>query len=335
MTILSGVGAGSGIASGIVAHVSVERGRPRLDPELIEQLLQRRMSALEPLNVVLLVEDAALALLISLPPGGRLVGIVGELPQELPLAPEGVALVCGVGPARALAPDGTLVIVEPERGRVLLDPSARELARLQRDARPRLRLDGDSVPARTLGGREVAVWGEAYSLEEAEEALAAGADGLLYLAPLTSWDDALELARLVGGGDLTIGPGLTPGETVRLAARTALRLAVPTETDTDSLKDDWDSAQGDLAETNERTGLPRLTLRTFAPPPGPSAYDEILLEQLYLPDDLLSLPPLYLRLGTEAEDLAPLEEAIAAGICGVCVGPEQVATVKNAIRALP
>ncbi|MGC4044262.1 MAG: hypothetical protein QM758_10725 [Armatimonas sp.] len=333
MTTLRGIGQGRGTASGMAAHLRAERGRPQLDPALLEQVWKRRMAGLEPLDVVLITEDAALALLTPLPTGANLVGVIAELPLSAAALPNGVCVVSGVGPAQGRVEDGTLVVIEPEVGRALLDPSAKELARLQKATKPRLRLDGDSVPARTLGGREILVWGEALSLDDAEEAMAAGADGLLFTG-LLDFPTAKQLTTLVGGGDLTLQSGpdaLDTEDWLRLATIAALRVCLPDDADPEFIRSDWDEALERLTESGERVALPRLSTRLMDSPDTTEGWDELLLDALWVPDDLLTCPPLYLCLNGDFTDL---EAAIAAGIIGVCVAPAEVATAKEAIREL-
>jgi hypothetical protein len=301
---------------------------------LLETLLKRRIAGLEPLDVVLIADDGALALLTPLPLGAQLVGIVAELPLDPVALPEGVGGIFGVGAVHGLVEDGTLVLLEPERGRALFDPSAKEISRLQQSRKPRHRLDGDSVPARTLGGREVLVWGEALTLDEAEDAMAAGADGLLF-AGLFDIDDVKRLAQLVGGGDLTIRSSpdtLEPADWLRLGAQATLRVCLPEEHTPELVRADWDEALTPLLESGERAALPRLSCLLSTPPEEQADWDELILETPWTPDDLLSYPPLYLRLET---GFSLLEEGIAAGIAGICVPFSEIQEAKNAIREVP
>lgn len=333
MTTLRGIGLGKGTASGMAAHLRAEGGRPRLDPALLEQVWKRRMAGLEPLDVVLITDDAALALLTPLPIGANLVGIVAELPLHTAALPAEVRIVSGVGQAQGKVEDGTLIVLEPEVGRALLDPSAKELARLQKSTKPRLRLDGDSVPAVTLSGREVQVWAEALSIDDAEEAMAEGADGLLYTG-LLDLTTAKHLATLVGGGDLTLQSGsdaLESEDWLRLALLANLRVCLPEDDDPDFVRSDWDEALERLTEGGERGALPRLSTRLLDPPETTEGWDELLLDTLWVPDDLLTCPPLYFCVNGDFTDL---EAAIAAGVYGVCVAPAEVTTTKDAIREL-
>ena len=73
-----------------------------------------------------------------------------------------------------------MLIVDGARGRVLVQPDAVAIARVQAEPeRPRLLLGSAYTPARTLSGRVVPVWAALSDAGALEAALEAGADGLL------------------------------------------------------------------------------------------------------------------------------------------------------------
>jgi hypothetical protein len=187
--------------------------------------------------------DAAQALLLRLS-GLSVVGVVAE--QDLPAGggaagiPAGMAVVTGVTGARDEIPEGEMVIVDPERGRVLVAPEATAVARLQSDAqkpRPRILLGAAHVPARTQNGVEVVVWAVVRTAEELEAAVEGGADGVVVWAPsdLLPPDPAdaeahtrmlLRVVDAIGGGALGLdaSPALVdPLSVVTLAAHCEAR----------------------------------------------------------------------------------------------------------------
>ena len=331
MTTLVGEGFGEKPVAGMAAHLSVATGRPALDPETLMKIVRRRMAGEEPLLLVLVCADAALALLTPLPMGATLVGVLSEGGAQ---PGEGLAVISAAGAVEAVA-EGTYLILDPLRGKALIDPSAAEIARLAWDRRPRVLLGDANAPATTLSGVNVRVWAAVDSLEAARTAIVGGADGLL-VEGVT--DDAAlgELAHAIGGGELAVigdFASLEPTDWVRLAGDCTLRLCLPPDVwNPESLRDALDDAHDALDDDGERVGLPRLcALIDDAAPSGPlTGWDDVLSCGGWLPADLLAVPPLIVRVNSQ-DDLA---DTVAAGAIAVIVAPEGVGSAKKTICQL-
>ncbi|MBB6049009.1 hypothetical protein [Armatimonas rosea] len=340
MKTLTGQGFGTGHAMGRAARLDLAGGRATLDETLLVELDRWRRREDVPMGLVLVAEDPATALLLPLPQGAALNGVISErLPTRPPQLPEGVVLIAGVDEALLAVGEGELLLLEPERGRVTVEPSAFEVARLQAKHQPRVLLDEQNFPAFTTEGVAIAVWGHATSLAEAEAAMAAGADGLL----LTDgpWEEeALWAAQaLVGGGDLALAlpfESLDPEGVVRLAARSRLRWCLhPDELplSLETLRTELRELVEELQEENQRAELPRLAslageLPGFeetisltgdfdAPNPETPPWEQV---------------PLRVRVEWVFGQLLGLEELLERGVAGVIVVPEGVAPVKEQIR---
>ncbi|WP_395146233.1 hypothetical protein [Armatimonas sp.] len=340
MKTLTGQGFGTGYVMGRAAKLTLESGRATLEESLLIQLDRWRRREDVPMGLILVAEDPAVALLLPLPEGAALNGVVSEhLPSRPPNLPEGVVLLAGVEEALLAIGEGELLLLEPERGRVTVEPSAMEVARLQAKHQPRILLDEQNFPAFTTEGLKITVWGEATNLEEAQAAMTAGADGLLLTG--SPWDeDALWAAQaLVGGGDLALALAfeeLDPEWVVRLAARSTLRwcldpatLPLPVET----LRTELTELIIELEEENQRAALPRLA-SLGANLPG---FDTLvaLSGDFPAPDPEIlpwKQPALYIRVESVFGQLLGLEEALEHGATGVIVAPDAVEKVKIKIR---
>lgn len=340
MKTLTGQGFGKGHAMGRAAKLSLESGRATLDESLLGQIDKWRKREDVPMALILVAEDPATALLLPLPDGAILSGVVSErLPSRPPQLPEGIALLAGVDDALLSIGEGELLLLEPERGRLSVEPSAYEIVRLQAKHQPRVLLDEPNFPAYTTEGIAVAVWGEATTLKEAEEAMTAGAEGLLLTGE--SWDEASLWATqsLVGGGDLALAlpfDALDPEEIVRLAARAKLRwcldpatLSVPVET----LREELTELVQALEDENQRSALPRLASLNGST----TGFEDViaLTGDFDAPDpDILpwEQPLLYVRIEAVFDQLIGLEEALERGAAGVIVAAHAIAEVKAKIR---
>lgn len=94
----------------------------------------------------------------------------------------GIPMLVGVDPRLLTLPDGTAVLVDAERGRVMVAPDAREItdaeARITERARTRARLSkAAALDCRTADGERIEVFANVGSIAEATAAVASGAEG--------------------------------------------------------------------------------------------------------------------------------------------------------------
>ena len=95
----------------------------------------------------------------------------------------GIPAAVGLGPALLEVPDGTTLLVDGAAGEVVVDPAGDVVSSYQKrkevhEARLRAAQAAAREPARMRDGTVIEVMANAGSLEDAEQALAAGADGI-------------------------------------------------------------------------------------------------------------------------------------------------------------
>lgn len=335
MTVLSGEGRGERAVSGLTSHFRTEGARPTLDSETLLAILQTRRTGGPERDIVLIAEDPAMALLAPLPLGARLVGVVARNPLLARASVvAGIAVLSETTDDLEALPEGAYAIVDPIRGRALIDPGPKEIALYQSHLTPRTLLGSAHDPARTLSGVTVPVWAIVSTPGEMEDALTGGADGLLWDG-FCDADWLRSVARELGGGDLAIRASfdaLAPAAWLALAHHCRLWLCLaPEETRIEQTLAELEDAEVFL----EAEGKPSGTIRLCAivesqPPVYLNLWDGALSLSGWTPDDLLSTPPVLLR-----ATLDELPDAVASGPLAVLVNPDDVRVAKDAIRELP
>ena len=365
MTVLQGNGTNAGTMPvlAIAARIDDAAGRFTLSDSILSLAACHLRRGDGPLDIVLVGSDASQALLLRLPKAFTLVGVVAE--QSLAFVPpaEGIALVSGVDEALSAIQDGDWVIVDPGRGRVLVSPQAEEIARLQNaiHLRPSVLLGASHTPARTLGGRTIAVWARVSHRDDLDAALANGADGILIeetsalLAfPQEETDDPdgviltrlLQAADAMGGGEVCIAAGMDtvhPRSIVVLAANCRLSWATDPAELPFSISEIYQELNV-LIDAEEDDGkpafLPRLAAIVSHAPAVTGTddlslmdFDEALWVAESLPDSAGFLPPVVrVVFPRKMEDSSVLEAALAMGVVGVVVTAEEIEYAKDVIR---
>ena len=91
--------------------------------------------------------------------GAVLVGVIAELPSpSLSHLPARVVALTGVESAGEAIAEGAYIILDPERGKALVEPDPKAIALYQQVNKPRVLLGPEHDPARTLSGVYVPVW---------------------------------------------------------------------------------------------------------------------------------------------------------------------------------
>jgi hypothetical protein len=345
------------------ARLDDATGRFTLSDSVLSLAARRLRRGDGPLDTVLVARDASHALLLRLPSAFSLVGVVAENSLAFVPPTEGIALVSGVDEALTQIQDSDWVIVDPARGRVVVNPQAEEIARLQnaRHLRPSILLGAAHTPARTLSGRTIAVWSRVLNTADMERALECGADGILieegseiFTLPPDAGEDAdaailrrlLAAADAMGAGEVCIAAGVDtvhPRTVITLAARCRLSWAIPPERLPVSVSEMYRELNA-LIDVEEDEGnaafLPRLAAIVSKAPEVSGADDPSLLdfdEALWvgdtLPNSIGFLPPVVrVVLPRHGKDSSMLEAALAMGVMGVIVTADEIEATKDIIR---
>lgn len=352
MTTLRGTGQGNTAIYGRAAIVSDETGRPTLDADLLVAAARIARREDDTLSVILVAPDPVQALLMPLPAGLTISGIVAESSPARPLPADAPPIVYGVEGARASVAEGLLLLVDPMRGRVLVEPDASEVARLQTGAfRSRVLVGAAHTPAVTMSGREVTVRAAVRYFSEAEDAVAEGAEGL-YIEPFGDILDDMEgdtalsrlrrLSEIMGAGPVLLTGGVTAYDPAALVRAAALcRLAVVTFPEDLPLplaevRAEFDRIVQEERDSAQEAARPSFVASVTEPNDASdaAAFDGLIVDSTVLtgltPEAVFGLPPVYL-LATDAIETLPY--AVARGIAGIIVAPEAVAEAKDLIRA--
>lgn len=351
MTLIRGQGFGSGSALGRAALLGDQAGRPTLDANLLTQAEMNLRRGNEPFDIVFIAEDAARALLLPLPPGLHLVGILADRPATL-LQNAAVPVICGLPGVQGTITEGSLILVDAPRGRAIVDPSAQDIARLQSgNARPRYSVGANHVPAVTQSGRTVAVWATAFSLYDLETAEEFGADGLLVYPggdllpePDAPADMALATLRTLaerwGNGDIALCSvsDLMDARTIcRFAPYCRLRWVLRPEELPLTPRELRTELAEICREEEDFEGLAAIPYLVSLGSLGDlesSGWDELITPPDVTdhdPLEILSLPPVFALL---SGDLADLPAVVTVGASGIIVPPQSVADAKYRIREI-
>ncbi|MDX1935209.1 MAG: hypothetical protein SFU56_21640 [Capsulimonadales bacterium] len=345
---------------GLVAVATIlgeTEGRLTLDPDLLADAARAaRFSDDSWREVILVARSGPAALLLPMPDGVRLVGVVSE--QEIPPGlTTPVPVVSGVTGARERITEGCLVLLDPARGRVLVEPEAREVAALQRQThRARFRLGVESVIAITQGGRAVQVQALIRDNADIDAALLAGADALFVtagaeaLAALANehggdpLPDLLRLAERFGGGAITLSltaEMFAPVVLARMAAVSLLSIALhPSELPLPPADVRYELEK--VVEQERNADRPAAPFGLAALSPDRHSHEIDAFDQLYFgseivadltPEVLFAIPPVYALFDNPFDDsLTGFAEVVAAGAAGVVVPPTRVEECKDRIR---
>lgn len=180
---------GGGVALGRAAISRVENGIPLFSPQFFEKFDaggegHHRVDSLmsgEPMNVVLVAENAAVTEWIQFQ-NVKVVGLICS--QQEKRWGSKIATVSGVNDLCSSIKEGSLVLVDGDRGVVLVDPDGASLAtyqaHLERIApKRRLYLEYHHQTAQTQDGRQVRVYSIASNSNEIDQVVSSGADAVL------------------------------------------------------------------------------------------------------------------------------------------------------------
>ena len=283
MEILHGTAAAPGVAIAAAARLSDDFGTASLSPDRLRRLGERLRSFgvenPEPEQIVIVADKIPPAFWLAPLPGVQIVGLAAQSPTPLSPKPE-MPSVLGLGEMLLrVAEEDDIVIIDGDRGRVYVAPDATTVARYQapQTLSRRFFLEGDHLPARTASdNRVITILCAAWSLAQAEDAMASGADGLVVPAgndflgtdtlPQTAGEQAQtlgDLARIIGGQPLYLDiphDNLALTALVRGAARLPLHLVLRDPSEREELQARLDEIEASLEEDDVLFGRVQLDL---------------------------------------------------------------------------
>ena len=300
MEVLHGIAAHPGVALAAAARLHDEFGAQSLAPERLRRLGERLRSfgldSPEPEQIILVADRIPPAFWLAPLPGVQIVGLAAQ--SETPLSPPpDLPVVLGLGEKllRSIEEDD-IVIIDGDRGRVYVAPDAATVARYQAPLTlsRRFFLEGAHLPARTASdNRVITILCAAWSLAQAEDAMAQGADGLVIpdgndflgtdTLPQTAGEQAQvlgDLARIIGGQPLYLDipqDNLALTALARGAARQPLHLVLRDPADRAELQERLDEIEALLEDEDTLFGRVQLDLGFSAEdgPNGQEAEDDL------------------------------------------------------------
>jgi len=325
MILLPGIGAVRRPAAlGVAARIAWQHGRPTLSEETLGWLAERVRREEGQIQLILLVDEAAPALWMPLPYDAVLAGVVAEKPFTAGTADVvPIPVVAEVAEARASIGEGTLLLIDPHRNVVCVEPSADEVLAVERRRRRRVLLGPEHTPATTRTGVTVPVWGRVRNLGDARTAVDGGADGL-FVTFFQDFGEIAEAARFLGGGPVAAAIPAPDAFTLARDIDIVRRI--------EEVRDDASAWEVALAQSAPGTEPPRR-IGTFGPDLDPSEVDPGLdglvanVDQLPLP--VLDLPPLWVLV----DDVEDVGGAVTAGAAVLIAPPDRIQAVKDAVRS--
>jgi hypothetical protein len=369
MIRLRGTPGGGGAALGTATVLGPPVGIPMLPARLIAEMQRRsRDSTFEPIDVVLVADRYAAAAGVTIP-WGRIVGIVCE--QANSVDSPGLPVVTGVPNLIQAVADDSLLLVDGDRGVVLLDPDSASIAAFQAERdrispRRRFYLDFAHQPARTASGKAIPVIASVANPEEASRAAAAGADSL-YLPESSNYltadqeepeqtDRLLQIAHAAVGKPLTIAGDLSTLSAhamLRAALRMEVSMALPLSlraTGFAQTRETVEDARVDLTDQETDFGDIRIQGRAQRGEEleddlseflvgriiatgvgGANQLEEDWLEDLTAEAGSLLIPVLATIDTVDPDAVARL---VKLGVSGLIVSPEDAQTAKGIVRQL-
>ncbi len=201
---LGGVSRHAGVAMAVGVVVDSDRGFAGITENVMMTGIKALRSGLpeaEWQEVVIVCDVLAIGSNVMIP-GSRIIGIACESDDE-PLQPLSVPCMTGVaGLVSSVGPE-SMVIVDADSGRVIIDPDIYSVIDYQdnseTDSRAPITFDADDLPTFTSDGRVITVSAVVSSLDDAELAISQGADSLtVYL------DEVIENDGRMGEADAEV-----------------------------------------------------------------------------------------------------------------------------------
>ena len=324
MMTLVGNGSGQRPVLGWAVNVTYLDRRPTIDTATIARLRKSVEVDETALDIVLVVDRIDIGLWMPLPLGSTLVGIVTQQPFPVDIQnPLDIPCVhVSELPDEAIA-DGMLVLVDPLRNLVLVEPTADELVRIQITRKTRYAIGDGHIPVHTRGGVNIPIYAEIAAESDITVSLSQGADGLVILADtaLTSWD-----ACLATGSQVWVAAELNTA-----LERTGTTGWVTSPNSVAARRPTFQAAVSDVIRAKGIVVPPLRIVDVrcdahFVLPED--AADHLLCDLDTLPIDILSTPPCWVVLTTAQDATA----AVIGGAAGLVVPAAAIAETKDILR---
>ena len=324
MMTLVGNGTGQRPVLGWVVNVTYLDRRPTIDTATIARLRKSVEVDETALDIVLVVDRIDVGLWMPLPLGSTLVGIVSQqpVPSDIQNPLDIPCVHVSELPDEAIA-DGMLVLVDPLRNLVLVEPTADELVRIQITRKTRYAIGDGHIPVHTRGGVNIPIYAEIATESDIAVSLSQGADGLVILmeSARDAWD-----ACLATGSQVWVSAELSTA-----LERTGTTGWVTSPNSVEAGRPAFQTAVSDVIRAKGIVVPPLRIVDVrcdahFVLPED--AADNLLCDLDTLPIDILSTPPCWVVL-TTAQD-APA--AVIGGAAGLVVPAAAIEETKDILR---
>lgn len=186
MQTLEGIAKQPGIAIAVAAVVDAKLGINGVSPALLLTGISALRSSLVPSDypeAIVACDSLALGAVMRIP-GINTIGIAAESDTDAPGLEIEAPCVLGVADLLKSISEGDILIVDGYRGEVHIDPDPQTIVHYQqaeerRNLREKVFINSEHIPARTQAGETVLVYARLSGASRLDEALDAGADGLL------------------------------------------------------------------------------------------------------------------------------------------------------------
>ena len=324
MITLVGRGSGQRPVLGWAVNVTYLDRRPTIDTATIARLRKSVEVDETALDIVLVVDRIDVGLWMPLPLGSTLVGIVSQqpFPSDIQNPLDIPCVHVSELPDEAIA-DGMLVLVDPLRQLVLVEPTADELVRIQITRKTRYAIGDGHIPVHTRGGVSIPVYAAITNSNDIEAAISQGADGLVIIgdADHELWD-----ACLATGSQVWVNADITTA-----LQRTGTTGWLTAPSDIQGGRAAFQTAVSDVIR-QQGIVVPPLRIvdvRDAGDVTLPEDVADVLLcANGMLPADILSAPPCWVVVEMPSD--AP--SAVVAGAAGLVVPAAVVAETKEILR---
>lgn len=355
MIVLEGTPVSAGLAMGTAVVVGVD-GRPILSEQISREAmdaLKRDIPEFEWQQIILACYEASSVTGITIP-GLRIVGILAQSPTP-PQTPPDVPCLVGIEGLLKEVENPVVVMIDAPRGVAYVDPDVQTVIAFQSPARHRPRdkrlfLDPSHVPATTLDGRTVEVWGYAINIEEVMRSVELGADGVFFAEEMETEEVVETVFQHLHGLPLML-QNLPDREQLAAAIRCSrpgqMRFAVKTERceeQSDKFARAYSAAEEDLELNEDEIDQPIFVLVATSPDTitaetALSGVNVFIFEGAVgtmAGDFALAVHQLGAAAFVFGQETGEMDaQMIESGVDGIIVAAEFVAITKSMIATLP